>query len=230
MSVAQLTAGQVMDTVAALLNDNARAVYSYVVQVSYLNMALTELREFLILNDVPVVHTKSAVISVPANTSFIGYDGTLPVPSLPADMVEPIAVWQKGVGTSGYSSVPIVKLLSEAYDGISTSDIIEVVWAAQALRFNAISGAIEVKLDYYASVVSPVADETSDIDLLTAQSFLQYRTAALVAEFVEENASRANQLNGQAQVSMDRILGIGVKTGQGLVTRRRPFRSGYKSR
>lgn len=229
MSVAQLTAGQVMDAVAALLNDNARAVYSYVVQVSYLNMALTELREFLILNDVPVVHTKSAVISIPSGTSFLGFDGTLPVPSLPMDFVEPIEVWQN-TGGAGYSPVPIVKILSSAYDGIVTAGIIEVVWAGQALRFNTTGGIVSVKLDYYASVVAPVADETSDIDLLTAQSFLQYRTAALVAEFVEENASRANQLNGQAQVSMDRILGIGVKTGQGLVTRRRPFRSGYKSR
>lgn len=230
MSVAQLTAGQVMDAVAALLNDNARAVYSYIIQVPYLNMALTELREFLVLNDVPVVDTKSAVISVPSGSTSINYDATAPAPSLPDDMVEPIKVWQKGVGTSGYSEVPIVRSLSEVYNGITTSDIIEVVWAGQALQFNSISGAVEVKLDYLAQVVPPVEDEDSDINLLTAQSFLQYRTAALVAEFVEENASRANQLNGQAQVSMDRILGIGVKTGQGLVTRRRPFRSGYKSR
>lgn len=229
MSVALLTAGTVMDSVNALLNDNARAVYTYLIQVPYLNMALTELREFLALNDVPVVNTKSALIAIPSGTSFLGYDGILPVKSLPDDMIEPVQVWQN-TGGSGYSPIPIVKLLSSAYDGIATAGIIEVVWAGQALRFNTTSGIVNIKIDYLAQVVSPVVDETSSINLLTAQSFLQYRTAALIAKFVEENESRANELNGQAGLAIDRVLGLGTKTGQGMITRRRPFRAGYKNR
>lgn len=230
VSVAALTAGQVMDAVAALLNDSAKQQYSYTVQVPYLNIAIGEIREYLALNDVPLVNKKSAVIALPAGQTYIGFDTTPPQAELPDDFLEPVEVWQRNVGTTGFSPVGLVSMLSEVTDGISTSALLEYTWSNQRIQFQAANAALDIKLDYIAQTILPVASSSSLIDILLAQSFLQFRTAALIAENVEENESRATRNNIAAGLALDRILGISVKSGQGLVTRRRPFRSGYRTR
>jgi len=52
----------------------------------------------------------------------------------------------------------------------------------------------------------------------------------LMASNIAENPTRAQELNGDAIRSIDRALGITIKGRQSQVTRRRPFRAGYKSR
>jgi hypothetical protein len=47
---------------------------------------------------------------------------------------------------------------------------------------------------------------------------------------VEENKQRADDLDAQAGVFLDEVIGIGTKSNQARNTRRRPFRRGYKSR
>ena len=51
-TTADLTAAQVMDASASMLNDTAKTSYTYVAQIPYLNMALRELQEFFELNNV----------------------------------------------------------------------------------------------------------------------------------------------------------------------------------
>jgi hypothetical protein len=62
-----LTSGTVMNQAAALLNDPSRTVYTYPVQIPYLNQALQELQELFELNNIPVTDTvTSTPIEVPA--------------------------------------------------------------------------------------------------------------------------------------------------------------------
>lgn len=227
-SIALLTAGDVMTAVRALMNDTASQQYTNAIQVPYLNIALTELRELLELSDAPTVVKKSVAISIPIGQTYIGYDAIAPIPALPDDFVSPINVWARNTGTVGYYPVTNIPYLPE--DGVTSGTLSGYLWANQRIQFIGLTQIVEVKLDYNGQLFIPVVDNTTAIGMVNGQSFLQYRTAGLVAEYVEENVSRANNLNNSAGLALDRVEGINAKLAQNIVTRRRPFRAGYKTR
>lgn len=232
MSV-ELLAGTVMDSAAALMNDTAKSVYTYIVQVPYLNMAMLELKEFFELNDVPVVDTVSEVIEVDAGVTVIAFPPDPPIadtPYLPSDLVEPSILWERARDIDPYTRMTRVDVLPLEMAGTEINQIIYYVWQSQEIRFFAANADNDVKMDYIRDIFAPAEDEDSEINILNAQSFLQYRLAGLLAEFVEENPERANNLNGFASLGMDRVLGIGTKGRQYIQTRHRPFRASFKRR
>lgn len=218
----ELSAGTVMDAAAALLNDQAKQIYTYVTQIPYLNLALQELQEFFELNNVPVTDTFSAALAVPAGTTSIGF--ALSGLSLPHDLIEPVQLWESR--TSSYSPISRVNTLSKSDDEVS--GIGGFIWQSQEIRFLASNAAVNIKMDYIRNLFTPVINDESTINIINAESFLEYRTAALCAQFIGENKTRADDLNGFASLAIDRAIGIGTKGRQVMVTRRLPFRSNYK--
>lgn len=225
-----MTAANVMDSAAALLNDTALSVFTYVKQIPYLNMALNELQEFFELNDIPATDTLSAALTIAAGVTSIGFSPATPVPGvvyLPSNFIEPQIVWESNSGS--YSEMKRVEILPLLDSGVQQSNFGVYVWASQELRFNPSIQSNNIKIHYLRSLFIPITASGDVITVVNAQSFLQFRTGALVAEFVGENKSRADELNGFASLALDRVIGIGVKGRQILTTRRRPFRSNYKS-
>jgi hypothetical protein len=104
------------------------------------------------------------------------------------------------------------------------------VWESQAIKFLNCNRDNDIKIDYIKELFTPLVDETSLINVINASTFLEYRTAALCAEFIERNQASANSLNVYAVIAMDRATGIGVKGKQTILTRRRPFRAAFKKR
>jgi hypothetical protein len=66
--------------------------------------------------------------------------------------------------------------------------------------------------------------------LVNAKTALSFRVAGLASEFIGENPTRAESLNSNASNALERALNINIKSEQSIVTRRRPFRSGYVRR
>lgn len=230
-TVADLTAGQVMDSVAPLLNDSEMQVYTYAVQVPYLNTALRELQEYYELNNMPVTDTVSTVIEVPAGTTAVGYEPAVPVPNtpyLPDDLIEPKIVWERQHDVDPFIIMNKVDFLPRWQEGVELNQFIWYTWQSQQIRVLAANQANDLKLDYTRNLFSEIEDETDTINVVNAQSFLQYRTAALCARFIGEDIPRADQLDQFAGLSMDRSVGIGTKGRQAIVIRKRPFRSSYK--
>src|SRR5436190_1966994 len=91
MSTTSLTAGDVMDRVAALMNDPAKTDYTYLAQVMYLNMAIDELCEELENSNATATNQTSLVIKVGV--------GENQIPSPPADLVEIQSVGERLAGT-----------------------------------------------------------------------------------------------------------------------------------
>src|SRR5665213_2899870 len=147
-SVANLLAGTVMDSAAALMNDTAKQVYTYAVQVPYLNRALQELQETFELNEVPVADTvTSAPITIPAGTSEIIYDGS-GVPKLPDDMIEPQVVWESSDVTGPYTIVNRVDFLDLDLAGTIINQFLVYVWQAQKITFFAANQINYIKINY----------------------------------------------------------------------------------
>lgn len=221
-----------MNAAAAALNDPNRSTYNYTIQIPYLNMALRELQEFFELNEVPVVETvTSSVINIPSGEDHLEFNATPPVPEIPDDLIEPKALWVSPEGENQFiGPVQRSKILPRYMEGVEINTILQFVWESQEIRFFASNTDLDIKIDYIKNLFSTVTDENSQLNVINAFTFLQYRTAALMAELIEENKPRAESLNGFASLGLDRVLGIGTKGRQASNTRHRPFRSGYKAR
>lgn len=230
---ATLLASTVMDTAASLNNDTAKATYTYVAQIPYLNIALRELQKYFELNDMPVTASLSALINVPAGVTSIGFAPTPPIaltPYLPNDLIEPKKLWECLEGTAQYVPMTKVDGLPLYDEGTTISNFGCYVWESQTIKVLESSQDNDIKMEYLRSIFNTITASGDSIGVVNAQGFLEFRTAALCAEYIGEDTARAERLNNGAGLSLDVDLGIGAKGRQNIMTRRRPFRRGYKSR
>lgn len=228
MASPDLTAGEVMNKSASLLNDTARSVYSYTVQLPYLQMALQDLRKLLELNNSPVTNESTpVVINVPAGTAIIGFSTT---PALPSDLIEIQKLWESAEGTEQWTPMTRKEFLPHYLAGEEISQFLIYAWRDNEIHLLPANADNDLKIDYIKSLFTAVTDENSQLSIINADSYLQFRTAALCAEFIGENGTRAASLNIQAQQSFDTLIGIDNKGKQMIQTRRRPFRAAWKNR
>jgi hypothetical protein len=228
MAAPTLTAATVMDKSAVYLNDPSKTRYTYEKQIPFLNGALQELQEFFELNEVPVTATVSAVIQVDAGVDYIGFSNT--DPKLPDDLIEPSVLWERTRDIDPYVPMTAVDVLPRYMEGIEISQFIYYVWQTQRIKFFASNADNDIKMDYIRNLFTPVTKSADSIFIINAQSFLEFRNAGLCARFLGENPSRADSLDNDASLSLDRALGISTKGRQNITTRHRPFRAGFKRR
>jgi len=224
-----MIAKTVLDGSAALLNDTALTVFTYAAQVPYLNIALQELMEELELNNVPVTNKRSSSITILAGIEGIGGGGGKP--DLPAGFVEPLELFER-VSGSNYSFINMKRCDFLPVNQVPTAYLIYWTFNNGVIEFipGGATGDIEVQIDFMQSILPPVADENGEIRYDKGTTFLKYRTAALCAEFIGENKTRADDLNAIAGSALQRSLGISTKGRQQFNTRRRPFMAGWRSR
>jgi hypothetical protein len=231
MSTTSLTAGEVMDRSAALLNDPQKTDYTYTAQLPYLNMAIDELVESLEESNSPVTnHSTSSPIVLPVGKNKITPFESLETPHYPIDLVEIQEVAERTAGSQN-SFIPLVR--REFVQPFPAADsFLFWTWEDQSIKFNP-SGATaprEIQLKYIRQAITQAVDETGVIGTINARSYLAYKTASLCAQFVGENETRAALLDEKAERALERITGITNKGKQQMMTRHRPFRAGYKSR
>lgn len=221
-----ITADDVFERSRFFLNDNDGAIFNNGVLLKPLNIAIDDLREELQNYDISVTSETSAAITIPAGTTVLGGEGG---PAFPNDLLVPIACWEKTSGSAmDYALMRKVNFLPK----YATVTAFLIYWAyqRQVIRFLGATSDIDVKLDYRSSVIRLAETKDSTINVKEAISFLSARTAALAAEFIGENESRAISLNGKATEAMDRLLNLDIKNSQNQVNRRRPFMASFKAR
>ena len=231
MASVDITAGDVMDAAASLMNDTAKSVYTYVVQLPYLTMALQDLRKLMEENNAPVTNQRSAVINIPAGVSSLGFNATPPVTELPDDLIEIQRLWESPEGLDQW--IPMTRrefLPLYLEDGTTINQFLIWAWMDNEIKLIAANADIDLKIDYVANLFTAINDEDDVIGVINADSYLQYRTAALLAQFVGENPTRALALNHEAGQAFETMSNIDNKGRQQIATRRRPFRASWKSR
>lgn len=237
MGSTSLTAANVMDKAASLMNDTAKTVYTYAAQMPYLNMALTELEEYFQLNNIPVTNQTSIPITIVVGKKNIrpfdgvGSDAGSGDPTYPQDLVEVQGIYERLAGSND-PFIPMTKreFLPHAIDDLPTESLQYWIWEDQIIKTVGALTNREVKLDYIKTLFPEVTNQASLIGVMTAKSFLYYRTAALCTQFIGENETRATELNNFAVLAMDRVTGISSKARQSITTRRKPFMAAYKRR
>jgi hypothetical protein len=229
MATVDLVASTVLAKASTLLNDTARTVYTYTAVLPYLQIALQELQEHFELNNIPATQLSSALINIPAGITEIVYNG-IGVPTLPDNMIEPQQLWEREEGIDPYVPMGRRDYIPHNFEGTLTGKFSFYTWENNIIKFLPANRDNDIKIDYIKDLFTPLVDETSLINCINAATFLEYRTAALCAEFIERNLASAGSLNNYAVLALDRATGIGVKGKQTILTRRRPFRAGFKKR
>ena len=234
MSSTSFTAAEVLDKSASLMNDTAKTVYTYTAQLPYLNMAMAEIEEHFQLNNISVTTETSIPIVVPVGTKLIGpVDGVgmTPAPNYPTDLIEIQGLYERSSGTSD-PFIPMTKreFLPQAINDLPTDSLMYWTWQNQQIRFIGALLPREIRLDYVKNLFAEITNPADVIGVINAKTFLFYRTAALCSEFIGENQSRASSLNDMAVAASERVTGIGIKSKQAIITRRKPFMAAYKRR
>jgi hypothetical protein len=221
-----ITAGQIMDGAAALLNDSDLSSFTYAVQIPYLNIALEDLRQEMEINNIPCTNAVSTAIYIPVGTTGIGGDNQ---PALPQDLVEIQKVSERLHGTTD-DFIQITKMEFLPETSVITEDLLYWAWVGQQIKFLGALTDRDVKIEYISAVIPDVVNEGSVIKVINAGLFLKYRTAALCAEYTGENKTRSDDLNLEAERALYKFLNLPTKGRQSIFVRRRPFRAAWKSR
>jgi hypothetical protein len=226
MATTDVTAGQIMELAAALLNDTERQIYTDTALLPYLKIALKDLREQFELSSIPVTQATSAILEVPAATTSITFSTT---PALPTDLVSIDELWESDNDERGFSQMKRREFIPASLT--TPVGMFQIyAWNSNTLKLPSSSMIRYLKMDYLAQLFNTTIDENSIIGIINGESYLQYRVAGLAAFYIGENKSRSDDLNGEATLAYDRATGIENQSKQGTGVRRRPFRSGYKSR
>jgi hypothetical protein len=236
MSTTAVTAGQIMDRVANLLNDPSKTDYTYTVQLPYLNMAIEEFSEMLAESNSPFTNLSSSngmavPMILPAGSSLLTPpEYPPPFVNYPLDLIEIQEIGERPNGDKG----PYIRLPRREFQDIypQTSSLLYWVFERGAIRFNPPGANVpmDIQIKYLYQGIPYAVSADSVIDVIGSRTYLAYKTAAFCALFIGENESRAKVLEEQANIAVDRAINISNKGKQEIVTRHRPFRASYKSR
>lgn len=220
-----MLASAVLDEAAGLLNDQARATFTYTNMLPYLSKANDELETQLALNGVSILKQQSAVSTINIGTALL---------PLPVDLLTPLEMWERLAGTAEtYVSMDEVDFPPEEIAGPDLR-----FWAYENLLLKIgpanSAGALtarEVKLNY-TRLLTSITSQASAIEVQKSKTFLAERTAGLAARFIGENGNRADVLDTWALGpnrdfeggSIADCVRIFVRNNQGFGVRRK----GYK--
>lgn len=197
-----------------LLNDSAGSLFTAAKLDPFIAIAWRELQTRLTAcGRLPQVKAIAAPLTIPA--------GTLTYNPTPADMLEPVKMEERAVGSTE-DFTPMIEKEWET-DTAHKKSILEV-WAwrldrATGIQFRGATTDRSVRL-YYTTITDISANLISD---LHTKTFLSARAAALASQFMGENSSRANALNEIAGLAIEDIVRIQVSHLQGLSFKRKPF-------
>ena len=213
------------------MNDTAKTIYTDIAQLPYLNMALDELQEHFELNNIPSTNEVSDILTVGIGVNTIGNSTA---PQLPTNLIEIQQLWESPTGTNNFTPLTKKEFIPHYLESNSTiNQFLIWAWLDEEIHLVAANAIIDLKIDYIKSIfMTPlvIGQVSIDLKIKNCKSYLGYRTAALCSQFIGENKTRADELNGFASMALDRVLGIGTKGRQSIKTRRLPFRMGFKQR
>ena len=219
-----LLAQNVMDLSASLLNDTGKSLFTYAVQIPYLNMAITELREEAERNNNASTNKTTEALVVLAGVTELTLD------DLPRDFREAQHLWERNNGQTSMDYLDMTRMEFLPPYVVKSTCLIYWSYQDQKIKFIGATTDRQLRLDYVAETMPKVIDPTDEIPMLLAESFLMYRTAALLSQYVGENDTRGATLRENAQMAFDRFISINVKGRQAIATRRRPFNYGWRYR
>jgi hypothetical protein len=206
----------IMDRAASLLNDSAKSIFTYAIQMPLLNAAIDELQEAMQLNSVAAVNLVSSVIHITSGVIQIA------PPELPPDLITPQGLLEREFG----ACTPFMTMTKQeffVYDQGQQNSLNVWSWQGQVINLIGANTDREVIINYVGAILPKVVASTDTLKLFNCESFLAYRTAALCANFIGENKARADELDQFAALAIERFLKINSKGNTQIIMPRKPY-------
>jgi len=207
------TAQQVVEEAQALLNDIGAVFYSFDSLLPYLNKAYRELQDYYNLHGLKTTVDVSALILVPA--------GAVALLAPPADLLRPIALWERTPGTP--EQFTEMDERSWEPEETQTNHLRIWTWREEVVYFRGATSDREIRIRYVKSL-GALTGVGSFIGITNSKSALACRTAALGARYIGENPTRAEELDSDTSMALDRLIVTAIRQNQGLPARRRRTR------
>lgn len=228
-----MTPAEIVDSVAALQNDVSKSEYNYDAVYPYLNMALLDLQRIFQLNNIPVTdETTSPAIPINAGVNLVSWDT---IPALPIDLISIRQLWESPRNLNQWTPVTRKDFIPHYLeDNTLISQFL--LWSNKDGVINVIPANVDndLKIDYIKKLFPKLTTNNSDflfsVQIEPAESYLNFRTAAICSMFIGENETRASALQDQAEIALLETMGISIKGQQTMPVRRRPYRASYKAR
>ena len=226
-----VTAGEIMDQSAVLLNDPAKTDYTYAVLEPFLRLAYDELVDAQMDSQNQPLNQLSAAIIVPIGANTLYPQHSLNIPKYPAELAEIQEISERLAGSDD-PYIPMKR--AEFPSPFPAQDRLSYwAWEMERIQFNpnGATTARELIIKYIRGLVGNFqTTPESIVGGTNSRAFLSYKTAALAAQFIGENPERAAILDGHAQRALERHESISNKGRQQIMTRHRPFRANWKAR
>jgi len=183
-SSTSVTAGEIMDRSAVLMNDPAKTDYTYDVLSPFLQMALDELAESLIdSQNSPTIQTSAPILVPMGFIAIYSVDSIDPI-RYPANLVEIQEVSERRSG----SNEPFIPMKRTEFIHISEPRDIFGYWSweNQIIKFNPRGATTnrEIQLKYIRDFSSTNIAPDAIVGSMNSRSFLSYKTAAYAAQFI----------------------------------------------
>lgn len=226
-----MTPQEVISGIASLMNDTAQYQYTNENVLPYLNIAMRDLMEIFEVANVQYTNATSEILNIPAGTREIGPSGG--PPQLPSGLIEIQNVWERQAGIDPWIPMSRKEFLPYYEEGVEISQFLVFVYNEGKIQVLPANQDNDLKIDFIKNMFNlpiNINQMAMQMPFNLCQSYLEYRGAQLCSMYIGENPTRAEQLGMDAQLAIDRALSIYAKGRQAINTRRRPFRSSYKSR
>lgn len=212
---APYTAGQVMDTAAALLNDAQQAIFDYTAQLPFLKMVMRDLDQELTDIGCPINLISEYTYTLAAGLTAL---------PLPESFFLPIKLQEKGTTDTFYSNMDEVSDVTE--EDLEQTSILGI-WDFRHNDINLV-GSTDIRIVnlQYWRLLTELVDEDSLSEVAGAHNYLARKTASYCARYIGGNTTRADALALEAMGSLDLIQSLAIKNKQGIRVRRKPFRRG----
>jgi hypothetical protein len=211
-------AGDTMQEAANYLNDFGLTNFTKEQLFALMMTCHREMQVELVLNGIPVIKEKSAVISIPVGNTDMGVDQ-------PADLIEPVSCWERAVGSTDDFQIMIAK--SWEPEEQKTESLRYWTWRGELILFLGATTAREVKLYYKGGIAVPT-QEGDSLGFLFAENFLGPATAAKMAAILEDYPA-AKWLADLADTNFEKLVRMGTNNQQNLPARRIPYRRRVRS-
>lgn len=208
-------ASEVMDISAAILNDTALTIFTYVAQLPYVKMANGRLEKLLAEFDTEVQRTKnSSPITVTAGATTL---------TLPSDFFLPINLFERAPGATNDQWTPMREFYFEPENAVQTTTLNYWCFRNNNVNFIGSLNNREVLMEY-ERMIAVITGSSSPTDTYLAKDYLGAQTAEFVARYVGMNSIMANEIrDNEVAIAKDDLTRILVHNRQSLRFRRGRF-------
>ena len=206
------------------LNDDEAANWTDYKLASKAVMAFEELEAELIIAGIPIIHSVTSVLTVPAiTTDDINLDMST-VTGYPQDMILPIWLKERQVNQMNRDFVDMVE--TDFLPNIDRDNYLHYwCWFQNTimLRGSMVDNQVQMRYQRYLPVPGV---NTDSILVPLGQLYLAPRTAALAA-YSAHDRQTWEDLTLEAKDNLERIRVMNIKELQNTPAKRRPYHRGY---